>query len=177
VRTNTLKTIWQSGGSAVGLWLTLPDTMAAEEIGALGADYTVIDMQHGVIDYSEARLMLQAMQRSSAVPVVRVPWNEPGIIGKVLDAGAMGVVIPMVNSVAEAEQAVAACFYAPKGTRSHGPVRAQVALGDDYSSTANDEILCIPMIETVQAVEQIDEILAVSGIDAVYVGKRIGAFW
>ncbi len=170
MRTNTLKTAWQSGKPTIGLWLTLPDPYGAEHLGSLDAAYLNIDMQHGLIDYHQVPPILQAIQRSDAVPLVRVPWNEPGIIGKVLDAGAMGVIIPMVNSVAEAEQAVSSCFYQPKGSRSHGPIRAAIALGADYGTAANDQILCIPMIETVQAVERIDEILAVPGIDAIYVG-------
>jgi len=170
VRNNDLLTTWKAGGSAIGLWLTLPDPNSAETLGSADANYLTIDLQHGLIDYAEARAILQATQRSASVPILRVPWNEPGIISKALDAGAMGVIIPMVNSVAEAEQAVSSCFYAPKGTRSHGPVRAAGALGPGYAAEANDQIACIPMIETVQAVERIDQILEVPGIDAIYVG-------
>lgn len=170
MRTNTLKTSWAAGESTIGLWLSFPDPASAELLGSLDAAYVNIDMQHGLIDYSDAVHLFRAMQRSASVPLVRVPWNEPGIIGKTLDAGAMGVIIPMVNSVAEAERAVSSCFYQPKGSRSHGPIRAASALGPGYAEEANDEIICIPMIETVQAVESIDEILAVPGIDAVYVG-------
>ena len=170
MRTNTLKTAWADGHSTLGLWLALPDRNVAEALGAHPVDYLNIDMQHGLIDYADALGLLQVTRHADAVPLARVPWNEPGIIGKVLDAGAMGIIVPMVNSVAEAEQAVSACFYQPKGARSHGPVRAAAALGDGYAAEANDQIACIPMIETVQAVERIDEILAVPGIDAVYVG-------
>ena len=101
---------------------------------------------------------------------MRVPWNEPGIIGRVLDAGALGVIIPMVNTPDEARRAVDACRYAPAGTRSYGPLGAAVRHGADYALAANDAVACIPMIETRQAIESIDEILAVPGIDAVYVG-------
>jgi 4-hydroxy-2-oxoheptanedioate aldolase len=114
--------------------------------------------------------MLLALSTGDSTPIVRVPWNEPGIIGKMLDAGAYGVVIPMVNSRAEAEAAVGACRYAPKGYRSFGPIRASYYGGSDYATEANSEIACIPMIETVRAISQIDEILSVSGIDAIYVG-------
>lgn len=158
------------GEAGVGLWLSVPDSSIAENLGTLDPAYLVVDMQHGLIDYSDVRHMFQAMQRSLATPLIRVPWNEPGIVGKVLDAGAMGVIIPMVNSVEEAARAVSSCFYQPKGSRSHGPVRAGVALGEGYALDANDEVLCIPMIETVEAIENIDEILAVPGIDAIYVG-------
>lgn len=170
MRENTLKQAWQDDKVTLGMWLSTGSHLAAEHLGATDFDYINIDMQHGLVDYTEALYTLSAMQRIEATPTVRVPWNEPGIIGKVLDAGAMGVIIPMVNSVAEAEQAVAACRYAPAGSRSYGPARAAMALGADYASTANDTVLCIPMIETVQAVEDIDNILDVPGIDAVYVG-------
>ncbi|MFT7597262.1 MAG: 4-hydroxy-2-oxoheptanedioate aldolase [Acidimicrobiales bacterium] len=170
MRKNTLKQVWADDKAALGLWLSTGSSIAAEHFGALDFDYINIDMQHGLLDYNEVLYSLQAMQRIGATPTVRVPWNEPGIIGKVLDAGAMGVIIPMVNSVAEAEQAVASCRYAPLGSRSYGPARAGMALGPDYASTANETVLCIPMIETVQAVESIDDILEVPGIDAVYVG-------
>lgn len=161
---------WAVGQAGVGLWVSVPDPSVAESLGSLDPAYLVVDMQHGLIGYSDVRHLFQAMQRSTATPLIRVPWNEPGIIGKVLDAGAMGVIIPMVNSRAEAEQAVRSCFYQPKGSRSHGPVRAAVALGENYATEANDQIACIPMIETVEAVESIEEILAVPGIDAIYVG-------
>lgn len=171
MRPNTVLEAWrESGDEALGLWLSLPDPVAAEALGGLDYDYITIDMQHGVVDYPVTVAMLAAMQRSNAVPFVRVPWNEPGIIGKVLDAGAMGVIVPMVNTVDQAEQAVASCRYAPHGTRSYGPVRAARALGAGYPTSANDVIACIPMIETVQAIENLDAILAVPGIDAVYVG-------
>ncbi len=171
MRENTLKTSWQNGNPTFGAWLSSGSPIMAELFGGFDFDYVNIDMQHGLVDYTEALYTLQAMQRVEATPTVRVPWNEPGIIGKVLDAGAMGVIIPMVNSVAEAEQAVAACRYAPAGSRSYGPARAAMALSDgDYASEANDTIACIPMIETVQAIEDIDNILDVPGIDAVYVG-------
>ncbi len=170
MRTNELRQRWAAGEAGVGLWLAVPDSSVAENLSTLDPAYMVVDLQHGLIDYSDVRHMLQAMQRSAATPLVRVPWNEPGIVGKVLDAGAMGVIIPMVNSAEEAARAVGSCFYQPKGSRSHGPVRAGIALGDGYASEANDQIACIPMIETVEAIENIDEILAVPGVDAIYVG-------
>ncbi len=180
MRDNTLKTAWAADETTIGLWLSTPNLLGAEQLssadpGSGSFDYVNIDMQHGVIDYSDVAPLLMAMQRAAAIPTVRVPWNEPGIIGKVLDAGAMGVIVPMVNTVAEAEAAVSSCFYQPKGSRSHGPIRAGHALsagydGEPYAVVANDHVLCIPMIETVQAVENLDEILAVPGIDAVYVG-------
>jgi 4-hydroxy-2-oxoheptanedioate aldolase len=170
MRTNTVKEKWARGEVTHGGWLSVPSSFSAEVMAHQGFDWVNIDMQHGVIDYQVALTMLQAISTTATIPFVRVPWNEPGIIGKMLDAGAMGVIIPMVNSVEEAKAAVAACRYFPDGSRSFGPTRAAYYAGADYYGGANDEIACIPMIETRQAVERLDNILSVPGIDAVYVG-------
>jgi 4-hydroxy-2-oxoheptanedioate aldolase len=170
MRENAVKAKWRAGEPAYGCWLSIPSSFSAEVMAHQGYDYVCIDMQHGVADYQMAVAMLQAISTTGSTPFVRVPWNEPGIIGRVLDAGAMGIVIPMVNSVEEAKQAVGACRYAPAGYRSFGPVRAAYYSGPDYFAHANAEVACIPMIETRQAVENIDAILAVPGIDAVYIG-------
>jgi len=170
MRENTVMAKWKAGEPTYGAWLAIPSSFAAEVIARQGYDYVCIDMQHGAADYQVALTMLQAISQTDAMPFVRVPWNEPGIIGRMLDAGAMGVVIPMVNSVEEAKQAVGACRYAPEGYRSFGPVRAAYYAGADYFLHANRQVACIPMIETRQAVQRVDDILAVPGIDAVYVG-------
>ncbi len=166
---------WSDGGSTLGLWLSSTESWTAELASLsladeLGIDYINIDMQHGLSDYRELFVMLQVMSASNATVTVRVPWNDPGIIGKVLDAGAMGVIVPMVNTAEQAQQVVSSCHFAPLGSRSHGPVRAKAVFGDDYVATANANIACIPMIETAEAVQNLDEILAVGGMDAVYVG-------
>ena len=166
----SLKTIWRDGGTALGGWLSLREPILAEAAGASGFDYVCIDMQHGLADYEQTVVLLHALARTPTVPIVRVPWNEQGIIGRVLDAGAMGVIIPMVNSVEEARRAVASCRYAPKGARSFGPLAAGNRYGGSYYGSADDLVACIPMIETRQAVEAIDDILGVEGIDAVYIG-------
>jgi 4-hydroxy-2-oxoheptanedioate aldolase len=170
MRINTAKEKWARGEVTYGSWLSIPSSFSAEIMAHQGFDWVCIDMQHGVSDYQVALTMLQAIGTTETIPIVRVPWNEPGIIGRVLDAGAMGVIIPMVNSVEEAQAAVAACRYFPKGARSFGPTRATYYAGTDYFLGANDQVACIPMIETKQAVERLDDILAVPGIDAVYVG-------
>ena len=170
MRENRLKARWRAGEAAVGAWLSIPDAVVAEAVAGSGFDYCCVDMQHGLADYPAMVGMLQAISTTDCTPVVRVPWNEPGIIGRVLDAGAMGVVIPMVNSVAEAQAAVAACRYHPDGARSFGPLRATLYGGPDYFTHANREVACIPMIETRDAIGRLDQILDVAGIDAVYVG-------
>jgi 4-hydroxy-2-oxoheptanedioate aldolase len=170
MRPNGVRELWAAGGAALGAWLMIPSAFSAEIIAHAGFDWVCVDMQHGVIDYSQMVAMLQAVAYTNVTPLVRVPWNEPGIIGKTLDAGARGVIIPMVNSRADAERAVQACRYAPAGARSFGPVRANYSAGFDYFARANDDVLCIVMVETRDAVTHVDDILAVPGIDAVYVG-------
>lgn len=167
---NGLKQIWADGGTAVGAWSGLPDTVAAELLGRIGFDYICVDTQHGLSDQATTLGILQTLESSNATSIVRVPWNEPGIIGRTLDAGAQGIIIPMVNSRAEAEAAVRACRYAPEGARSWGPTRIG-GLYDSYTTaSANAMVACIPMIETARAVDEIDDILSVPGIDAIYVG-------
>ena len=167
---NSLKSVWSEGKTALGAWLSLRDPFVAEAAATSGFDYVCIDMQHGLADYEQTVAMLTRSARTPTVPIVRVPWNEQGIIGRVLDAGAMGVIIPMVNSPEEAKRAVDACRYAPVGTRSFGPLSAGMRYGGAYFGAANESVACIPMIETRGAVETLDDILAVPGIDAVYVG-------
>ncbi len=170
MRTNATKAKWRRNDATFGAWLSVPSSYSAELVAHAGFDWVCIDMQHGVIDYQVAVTMLQAISTTDTTPIVRVPWNEPSIIGRMLDAGAMGVIVPMVNSVDEARAAVAACRYAPLGIRSYGPTRAALYAGPDYFDHANEEVACIPMIETRQALAQVDDILSVPGIDAVYVG-------
>ncbi len=170
MRENRLKSLWREGRPALGGWLSVPSSFSAEVFAHAGFDWLTVDIQHGLIDYQCAVGMLQAISTTATVPLVRVPWNEPGIIMKALDAGAYGVIIPMVNSRAEAESAVSACRYAPRGIRSYGPVRAVYYGGRDYFAHADHEVCCVCMIETKQALENLDDILSVPGIDAVYVG-------
>ena len=167
---NRLKHIWQEGGTAHGGWLTLYDDFAASVMGDIGFDYLVVDMQHGLADCTQAVRLLHSVASSASVPMARVPWNDPAIIGRILDAGALGIIVPMVNSAEEAAAAVRACRYSPEGARSWGPTRAARLHGEYHTDAANASIVCIPMIETAQAVDAIDDILAVPGIDAIYVG-------
>jgi 4-hydroxy-2-oxoheptanedioate aldolase len=168
---NKLKQIWQAGGTALNGWLHIPSGYSAELMAKAGWDSVTVDLQHGVQDYMSLVHCFQAMQAHPLVPIARVPSNEPGIIGKVMDAGAYGVICPMVNTAEQARAFVSYCKYPPTGTRSNGPVRVGLyGVAGTYQRTANDEVLCIPMIETVEAVANLDAILDVPGIDAVYIG-------
>ena len=170
MRPNTIRQIWQRGDAVVNGWLSIPSAFAAEVMAHQGFDSLTVDMQHGVVDYQVAVTMLQAISTTPVIPLARVPWRDPAWVMKILDAGAYGIVCPMVNTRAEAEQLVAICRYPPRGYRSWGPVRASLYAGADYGDRANDEIIVMPMIETAEALKNLDDILSVPGIDAVYVG-------
>jgi 4-hydroxy-2-oxoheptanedioate aldolase len=170
MRENRVKRLWAEGRPALGGWLTVPSSFSAEVMAHAGFDWLCVDMQHGVIDYQVAVTMLQAISTTDSVPIVRVPWNEPGIIMKALDAGAYGVIVPIVNTATEAEAAVTACRYPPLGIRSHGPIRATLYGGRDYITRANGEVLCIVQVETKESIENLDDLLAVPGVDAAYIG-------
>jgi 4-hydroxy-2-oxoheptanedioate aldolase len=169
--TNMLKKRLQAGKACVNGWLAIPNGFSAEVMAQCGWDSVTVDMQHGVQDYLSMVSCFQAMDKHPITPLVRVPWNEPGIIGKVLDGGAWGVICPMVNNAAEAEALVSYALYPPKGKRSNGPIRAG-AYGEatPYQATANDEVLVIPMIETQEAIDNIGAILDVPGVSGIYVG-------
>jgi len=151
-------------------WLSIPSPFSAEVMAHQGFDSLVIDMQHGVVDDGAAVTMLQAISTTPVIPLVRAAWNEPAHLMKMLDAGVYGVICPMVNTRAEAEALVRSCKYPPAGIRSFGPTRASIYGGEDYAGRANDELLVVPMIETVEALENLDEIVTTPGVDAVYVG-------
>ena len=165
-----LKLRWQRGEVTLGAWCMIPSSLSAEILAKGGFDWVLVDMQHGCMDYQTAVEMIRAIDLAGITPIVRVPWNEPGIVGRMLDAGAMGIVAPMINSVAEAEQLVAACCYPPAGKRSLGPVRVGARDGMGYVASANERIAVIPMIETVEALASVEQIAAVPGVDALFVG-------
>ena len=146
--TNNVKKVWASGKAVVNAWLAIPSGFSAEVIAQCGFDSVTVDMQHGVQDYLSMVQCFQAMNGHPVTPMVRVPWNEPGIIGKVLDGGAYGVICPMINTPQEAKDLVQYSKYPPKGTRSNGPIRSGM-----YGSAENME-----------------SILDVEGINGVYIG-------
>jgi 4-hydroxy-2-oxoheptanedioate aldolase len=170
MRKNKVKDIWAAGGEVVTGWLGIPSSISAELMAQQGWDALTIDLQHGATDYVDAVPMLQAISTTDTTPMVRVPWNDPAIIGKVLDAGAYGVICPMVNSAEEADAFVKACRYFPKGGRSVGPLRASLYAGADYFQHANDTIITMAMIETQEAMDNLDAILSTPGLDSIYVG-------
>lgn len=167
---NPLKNTWADGKSAVNGWIAIPSVLSAEVMARAGWDSITIDMQHGTADYSDLLKMLPVINQTNTTALVRVPWNRPEDIMRALDAGALGIIAPMIESAADTKAFVDACLYAPEGARSFGPVRARMVYGDSYASEANSNILPIAMIETKSALEQLDEILQVPGLGGIYIG-------
>lgn len=170
MRANRLRQIFDTGGAAVNGWLALPTSFSAEVMAHQGWDSLTVDMQHGVVDYAQALHMFTAISTTGVVPLARVPWLDAGVVMKVLDAGAYGVICPMVNNRADAESFVSAARYPPRGRRSFGPIRALLYGGADYPAHANDSVLTIAMVETAEALDNLDAIMSVDGLDAVYIG-------
>jgi 4-hydroxy-2-oxoheptanedioate aldolase len=170
MRENRLRQLWRDDQAAVNGWLAIPDAFATETMAHQGWDTLTVDLQHGVVDYAAMVGMLQAISTTPTVPLVRVPWLEPGILMKSLDAGAYGVICPMVNTRDDAARLVAWTTYAPRGTRSFGPVRALLYAGADYPAHADATVVRFAMIETAQALDNLDAILSVEGLDAAYIG-------
>lgn len=167
---NRLKAQWAEGKPTLNAWASIPSAFSAEILAEQGYDSVTIDMQHGLIDYAASVAMLQALRASNVVPIVRVPWLDPADIMKALDAGAYGIICPMVNTREQAEQFVSYMRYPPRGNRSFGPVRAVYSAGANYPSEANDEVICLAMIETAEAMQNLEEIAATPGLDGVYIG-------
>lgn len=167
---NKLKQIWSEGRPTINGWLSVGNAFTAEIMAAQGYDSLSIDIQHGALDYSAALPMFQAMRASGVVPMARVPWLEPGIIMKVMDAGAYGVICPMVSTPEQAAQLVSYMRYPPKGQRSFGPTRANFSQGPGIPAEANDQVLAFAMIETKEAMDNLDAIAATPGLDGLYIG-------
>ena len=172
MKKNRVKELWREGKPAVMGWCSSGNPYIAEVMAHAGYDALTIDWQHGVgVSQTSIVSCIQAIGNTDTVPMVRVPKNEPDYISYVLDAGAYGVIVPMVNSAEEAAAAGLACRYAPQGNRSIGGSRAALATGmDDYVEHANDEIICLAMIETTRALDSVEAIAKAPGIDGLYVG-------
>jgi 4-hydroxy-2-oxoheptanedioate aldolase len=170
VRPNRIKQMWRDGKWVTMGWLSVPNSFTAEMMARQGFDALCVDLQHGLNELSSLLPMLQAISQTDTVPVVRVPWNDPAMIMKALDVGAYGIIVPLVNTAAEAAAAVAACRYPPVGIRSSGPIRAMHYGGANYQAEANGEIVVLAMIETKEGLANLDAICATPGLDAVYIG-------
>ncbi|WP_417270691.1 HpcH/HpaI aldolase family protein [Celeribacter sp.] len=176
MRSNTVKTRLAAGEIVVNAWLSIGSSYSAEGVSHSGVHSVTVDLQHGMMGFSEALHMVQAISSSPAIPLVRVPDLNPAEIMHLLDAGVYGVICPMISTPEQAAELVAACRYPPFGNRSFGPSRGLLYGGKDYVAHANETVMAIPMIETAEAVERIDEILAVEGVDMIYIGPNDLAF-
>ncbi|XDA97085.1 aldolase/citrate lyase family protein [Sulfitobacter sp. LCG007] len=166
---NGLKKIWSEGRAAINGWCSIGNAFTAEIMAAQGFDSLTVDMQHGALDYCDLLPMFQAARASGVTLMARVPWLDAGAIMKALDAGAMGIICPMINTRSEAEAFVSYMRYPPLGQRSFGPTRAGVAM-PGYGVDMNAEVLALAMIETAQGMENLEEIAATPGLDGLYVG-------
>tara|TARA_A100001011_G_scaffold218231_2_gene226159 strand:+ start:2068 stop:2841 length:774 start_codon:yes stop_codon:yes gene_type:complete len=164
-----IKNLWENNKSVLNGWLMLESSLTAEIMSHQGYDSLTIDMQHGLIGYSDLLKILQSIKTSQVSSIVRVPWLDPGIIMKSLDAGANAIICPMINNRNEAEKFISSMRYPPMGMRSFGPTRQNI-LNSNYYETANSEVSAIAMIETQQAMENLDDIISTPGLDAVYIG-------
>lgn len=167
---NPIKELFSAGKPIINGWISLGCPFVAEMLAELNFDSLTADMQHGLLDYKGAFAALMAMRASGVAPLVRVPWLEPGMIMKSLDAGAMGIICPMINDRKQAESFVSYMKYAPSGVRSYGPIRASVSTGDNYGFEANNNMVSLAMVETKEAYQNVEEIVTTPGLDGIYIG-------
>jgi len=166
---NIVKEKLQRGENAVGTFIEMGHPDVANLLSHAGFDWLLIDGEHSPMGFETMERMLQAMEGTDCTPIIRPQWNDPVIIKRILDLGAHGIVVPLVNTKEEAEAAVAAARYPPEGIRGWGPRRA-ARYDPEYRATANEEILVCVQIETQKSLDNLDKILGVDGIDACYVG-------
>ena len=165
-----LNKCWMEGKGAINGWCSIPSTITAEIMSLNKFDSITIDLQHGLIDYQVALNILQVFSKIETTPMVRVPWNEPGIIMKMLDAGSLGIICPMINNKEDASKFVGATRYVPDGFRSSGPTRALMVHGGTYHDEANNKIISLAMVETEEALDNVDDIASTEGLTGIYIG-------
>jgi 4-hydroxy-2-oxoheptanedioate aldolase len=167
-----IRRLFDSGRVTHGGWCMLGNPFAAEIVSASGCDWLVIDQQHGYISDEAMRVMIQTAGIRGVPVLVRVPWNEPISIGHALDAGAEGVIVPMISTADDARRAAEASHYPPLGYRSWGPLRAGMAQPGFDTFTGNAQVICMAMMETAEGVANLEEIIAVPGLDGVLIGPN-----
>lgn len=170
MRPNKVREIWASGGVVKNGWLALESTMAAEGMASVGWDSCTVDLQHGFADELTARQLFQVIGRYDCTPLARVAWNDPAKIMRVLDDGCYGIICPMVNTPEDATMLVKNSKFPPLGERSYGPQRGLLYGGADYAAKANETIINMAMIETREAMSNLESICRTDGIDGIYVG-------
>jgi 2-keto-3-deoxy-L-rhamnonate aldolase RhmA len=166
---NVLKKKLKAGEQTFGLWMSIPSPDVTERLAQYNFDWFVFDNEHSPLNELVTQTLLIATEGTGVTPLFRVAWNDPVLIKRALDIGSHGVVVPWVDNKQQAIDAVKACMYPPKGIRGCGPRRASY-LDSNYLSTANDEVLVIIQIETINAVNNIDDIITVDGVDCFFIG-------
>ena len=169
MKKNIVKEKLLAGKPSVGSWISLVSSISAEYMAHVGFDWLVVDTEHSAVGFETTLHCFQAICTTDTIPMARVAWNDPILIKRLLDAGAMGLVVPMVNSAEEADRAVKAMKYPPEGIRSLGGGRATL-YGSDYFEKANQETAVIVQIEHIEAVKRAREILSVKGVDSCFIG-------
>ncbi|MEM1531733.1 MAG: aldolase/citrate lyase family protein [Nitrososphaerota archaeon] len=170
---NKVKRLLHEGKVAIGAWVTINSTDVIEALSRVGLDWLLFDMEHGSLEVSDIQRLLPATNGTDTVPLVRIPWNDFVIIKRVLDIGAYGIMVPWVNTRENVEAVVKAVMYPPQGIRGFGPRRAVyygLEPSNEYFKSASDEILVVVQIETEDAINNIDEILSVKGVDVAFIG-------
>jgi 4-hydroxy-2-oxoheptanedioate aldolase len=170
MKPSRIKSLWAEGKPVLNGWLSIANAFSAEIMAEQGYDSITIDLQHGVVDYQAMVGMLQALRASEVTPLVRVPWLDPAAVMRALDAGAYGVICPMIDNRAQAAELVSYMRYPPEGTRSFGPTRAAFSAGPNYAGEADRNVLCFAMIETAEAFRNVEDIVSTPGLDGVYIG-------
>ncbi len=170
MRANRIRQLWAADQPVLNGWLSFACPFTAEVMAAQGYDSLTIDMQHGMVDFMTSLGMMQAMSASGVVPMARVAWLDPVEIMRILDAGAYGIICPMIETREDAERLVSYVRYPPTGVRSFGPSRAVFSAGTDYGERADEEVLCFAMIETRKGFDNMEEIASTPGLDGLYIG-------
>jgi len=172
MRPNTTKNRFLANEPIVNAWLSISSSYAAEIVAQQGFHSVTVDLQHGMIGFESAMTLFQAISTTSATPLVRCPSLDESVIMRLLDAGAYGVICPQIDNADMARRFVAACRYAPEGSRSFGPARGLLYGGPDYFEHANDHVLALAMIESRDGLDNVEAILATPGLDGIYIGPN-----
>ncbi len=167
---NGIRTIWNEGRAAILGWVHIPSLLAVETLARCGYDGLVIDLQHGEADLASAMPLLPAILAAGIEPLVRMQANDAGDIGRMLDFGAYGVIAPLINNAEDAGRFAGALHYPPQGVRSFGPRRPPMRHGSDYFAQASQTIVSLAMVETREALDNLDAIIGTAGLDGIFIG-------
>lgn len=167
---NAVASRWANGEPAIAAWMSTHSLLIAQAMAASGADAVIVDMQHGSMTIDDALGLIASIELRGAEPIVRVPAIDGGLIGRLLDLGATGIIAPLVESASQAQELVDAMRYPPLGRRSYGPRVPAIRFGPNYAKTAGDEVIALAMIETKAGIAALHEIASVDGLTGVFIG-------